>query len=515
MKLLVIGLDGVDFSIVQQLIERNRLANMRFLGDTGSWGLLKSTIPPVTPTAWLSLASGVNPGKHGVYGFVAVHRTVDGMRLSTPCKSSVPKLWDILAGAGWRVGILNFPSYFPPDPIQPFFVSGFGSPGGVEIAFPSNVWSVLGDSYQIQPLVRADEDPLGFREEVSRITQRCVEIAIRLMRTYELDVFWVTLMAADWIQHYFWNDDQTIEAVYDQLDKAIGLFLSEVREDEAYVLVVSDHGARRIKGEIRLNVLLQQWGYLQLKGGISKARERVYRKTLALGRLLQRLCIPARTLLPSRWIDQVQQFRPSLVEWVDWPKTAACSIGYLGDIWLNPGVCDVAELATELKAKLREVRNPITGEKLVQNVYERCEIYSGAYSDAAPDLIAVPTNYEYLFNCWELGSGDWFSVAPAKVADHSPNGIFFLRGPGVRSANFLGELSILDVLPTILYSLGLPIPTHVDGQIVIDAFAKARLSSQKPRYADYVLGEGKATEVLNEWEESEILNRLRRLGYVE
>src|SRR5512135_955303 len=70
-RVMLIGFDGATLDLIQPWIHSGILPNFARLMAQGACGPLESTIPPVTPAAWGTMATGVNPGKHGVYDFFA------------------------------------------------------------------------------------------------------------------------------------------------------------------------------------------------------------------------------------------------------------------------------------------------------------------------------------------------------------------------------------------------------------------------------------------------------------
>src|SRR5438046_10519479 len=69
-KVLSIGLDGATFDVLDPLIDRGLMPRLKRFIDEGVRGPLETTIPPITPTAWVSWMTGKNPGKHGVFEFL-------------------------------------------------------------------------------------------------------------------------------------------------------------------------------------------------------------------------------------------------------------------------------------------------------------------------------------------------------------------------------------------------------------------------------------------------------------
>src|SRR3989304_4906039 len=79
-RLILIGMDWGTFKIIDPLIKEGKLPNLQHLIREGTRAVLKSTIPPLTPPAWVSLMTGVNPGKHGLFDF----RKLDKINYDTP-----------------------------------------------------------------------------------------------------------------------------------------------------------------------------------------------------------------------------------------------------------------------------------------------------------------------------------------------------------------------------------------------------------------------------------------------
>lgn len=73
-KVLIIGLDGGCWKVFDTFIERGYMPNLRALKETGVSGILKSTIPPITPAAWTSFQTGTKPGKHGIFDFIQFNK---------------------------------------------------------------------------------------------------------------------------------------------------------------------------------------------------------------------------------------------------------------------------------------------------------------------------------------------------------------------------------------------------------------------------------------------------------
>jgi predicted AlkP superfamily phosphohydrolase/phosphomutase len=128
-KVVILGLDGADFDLLQPLIDSGDLPNLQRFQGQGAWGRLASTIPPISVPAWPSCFTGVNPGKHGVFGFGKFDPLSYQDVLCQSTDVQAPALWHLLGEAGQRSLVINVPLTFPPQPLEGVLISGmFPSP---------------------------------------------------------------------------------------------------------------------------------------------------------------------------------------------------------------------------------------------------------------------------------------------------------------------------------------------------------------------------------------------------
>ena len=145
-KVLIVGLDGADWYVLDDLMANGYMKNLKALTEEGIRATLMSTIPPVSGPAWLSIATGLNPCKLGIFDFL-YRKSPNSFRL-TPISSIEFRgraIWDILSRKGWRVGIINYPMLWPPYPINGFMISGIGSPKSEGITYPARLEDQLNE----------------------------------------------------------------------------------------------------------------------------------------------------------------------------------------------------------------------------------------------------------------------------------------------------------------------------------------------------------------------------------
>ncbi|MGH2698278.1 MAG: alkaline phosphatase family protein, partial [Actinomycetota bacterium] len=126
---VVIGLDGVAWRVLEPLIDNGQMPRLASLREQGAWGVLASTVPTYTPPAWTSAITGVNPGRHGIYGFIEGHAQYERRELVHSGRIESPTIWEMARAQGLRAGIYNVPLTYPPQALDGWMVSGMMTPG--------------------------------------------------------------------------------------------------------------------------------------------------------------------------------------------------------------------------------------------------------------------------------------------------------------------------------------------------------------------------------------------------
>ena len=519
-KVVVFGLDGATFDVIKPLVERGRLPNLARLMREGVCGTLRSTILPKSPQAWASFMTGTNPGKHGIVGFSRLEKGSYQVQYINDAMRAGESLWRILGRHGKRVGVLNVPITYPPEKVNGYLVGGMFSPGThVEFTYPPDLYQAL--RQELGEYIIEAEVPKGisdevfkerYLEELSRMVRNRGAAARYLYRHYPVDFFMVVFTATDRVSHSYWRYRDpahpeynaqdgaryggAIDRIYEEVDEEIGKFLAEVGDDTT-VLVMSDHGMAPLYRVVHLNAWLEQQGFLQRKRGAGQTLRRAVKR---LGKVAWRLLpvMPHKllTILPPK-------LRAGLLGQVSfsdiyWPGTRAFSLGYDGNIFINtqgerpqgivapgagvPGAgakgADYERTCQALIAALHDLTDPETGEKLVERVYRRAEIYCGAHLDEAPDLLVAWKDYQVrnvvsLFGDPRMvvSRYDAEAALPNRHSSaHTLDGILIARGPHLRHGATLSGAEIVDLAPTILHLFGLPVPQEMDGRVLGEMF---------------------------------------------
>lgn len=151
-RTVILGFDGMDPVVTKRFIEQGKLPNLARLRENGTFQTLATTLPPISPVAWSSFLTGVNPGKHNIYDFVMPDRRrylpeLSSARIHGPRRSlrigrykiplgrprisllrkSTP-FWHYLAKAGVSCSIIRVPVTFPPEKFPGVLLSGMCVP---------------------------------------------------------------------------------------------------------------------------------------------------------------------------------------------------------------------------------------------------------------------------------------------------------------------------------------------------------------------------------------------------
>jgi len=538
---MVIGLDGATFDLIEPLIAEGKLPTLARLVQSGARGRLRSTIPHHSGPAWASFATGMGPGKHGIFSFFQRNY---GSYTYPPVNSRTLRgetLWQLVGRAGRRVGVMNVPGTFPPQPVNGFMITGMLSPRLEQAFYPPELYKEVlqhspGYSVEAIPLF----DKAAYLEQVKHSIEARKKATLYLLHQYPSDLFVVVFTELDRLQHFFWVDmdanhpvhspstppdlSQAIEAGYVALDRAVQELLAAVGND-ALVIIVSDHGFEGVYKLFYVNQWLAERGYLTFKSRRSGPAVRYAKE------MLQRLGLWKLARRARGWIPKTDLLREDNLAYavgIDWERTRAAFGPNLG-INVNlrgrepkgvvaPGR-EFEELGERLKQELESYVDPETGERVVDRVVRREEVYAGEAVDLAPDfrlLMAKSTKYRGQY-AYSPGIGAAQPLAyPDKVyGNHAEYGILMACGPGVRGGIELDGARIVDVAPTILYALGLPIPQRMDGRPLAEIFDSTfeRAHEGSDSVAEAALPTAGDT-VFSEDEEQEVLDRLRSLGYL-
>ncbi len=546
-KVIVLGLDGATFDVLLPRAEKGAMPHLAALLAQGAWGELRSTIPPFSAQAWVSMATGKNQARHGVVDFWerAAGLAPDQRRsFVTSRHVHGETVWQAAGRHGLEVSVINVPVTYPPGAVNGRLVSGFLTPPGrPDYCFPPGLKAeieALVPGYQADPF-----DPLGAsRQQLAELEGwmgKHETVARALLERYPVDLFFGVVQALDHLQHLFWDEiaagtDPAIERCYALADDIVGHRLARL-DGRTTLFVVSDHGFGPAAKWFHVNRFLQEQGLLALGevqggGGVGSALARLGLTPQALRGLIRRLDVLGLRRRVGRLarVTMGRQIDAALARPIDWSRTqAAAGSPAIEGIFVNlrgrepggivePGAAYEA-LRSRLAAALLELRDPDTGRAVVQGVYRREELYEGPFLEWLPDLVFDLGDGPYLASDAPMAT-TVLEPLPRDVLQgrHRPLGVLLAAGAGVRPGYRVEGARIVDVAPTLLYSLGLPIPDDLDGRPLVELFDDAFRAAHPLRRAPAVMSGGAAPDAgdrgPDDDDTAEMERRLRGLGYL-
>ncbi len=275
-RLLVLGLDGVPFSFLQQRLADGSMPNLAAVARQGSFRRAESVQPTVSCVAWSCYMTGQNPGKHGIFGFQDLRPGSYQSFIPNAADLQSPMLWEILSRRGKRVIVMNVPVTYPPREVNGLLVGGFLAPRLEGATWPAQLASRLQKlDYKIDVdpwLARESLDK--FYEDLRRTFQARRRSFLALLREEKWDFAQCHIMGTDRINHFMWELYETGHPTwasrfvdyYHLIDEMIGE-ISTLLSDQDMLLILSDHGFCTLKQEVNTNYWLQEQGLLVQPAG--------------------------------------------------------------------------------------------------------------------------------------------------------------------------------------------------------------------------------------------------------
>lgn len=538
-RVLLLGLDGVTFKILDPAFAAGHMPHLNKLLADGVSGKLTSTVPPYTPPGWTSIFTGVNPGRHGIFGFTLgnAQRHAGLVRLD---RVAAPALWNMVNAQGAKIGVFNVPMTYPAPPVDGFSVSGMLTPEGGGAA-PSRDFTHPGDlaakileevgSYEIDIQVSYDHDwrSTAIIDRLSEnLAQKRKALHLLLEDHGDVSVLFAVLEAPDRLMHAHYKyidpacehfhrpEAAPIRArvweFFDEMDAVIADLLDWSGET-GYVVTMSDHGFGPKHKGFNVNLALKQWGLLQVGGAGSLAGSAGARK----------LARRAKKLLPG---SVVKRAKGAAHASIDWSKTKAFSapIPQQG-IYVNlegrepHGVVPLSRyeaVRDEIIERLMSLDDPDDGKPVVDRVYRREEVMEGPRAAEAPDLFPVCREYSYELSDGLFSAGILTDYRAVPRGFHHMDGVFGIAGPGIGN-NSDQRAHLYDVLPTALYLGGFRIPQGLDGRVLDEHLPAGLLGARPVEIVPMELpdaGEGADASPYSAEDEAAIEESLRNLGYL-
>jgi predicted AlkP superfamily phosphohydrolase/phosphomutase len=447
-KVMVIGLDCAPPRHVFDEYADD-VPNLTKLRDNGVWGQLQSITPPITVPAWMCMMTSKDPGTLGIYGFRnRTDHTYDGLAFATSWAIKEPTVWDILSEAGKDCIVMSVPPSYPPKPLKGVQIGCFLTPSNdSEYTYPKELKAELEENvgdYIFDIRNYRTDNTQYILDEAYRMTEQRFKTADYLLSSKPWDLFAMTEMATDRLNHGIWSfidpehpryhpDNpykESLREYYRYLDGKIGDLLEKHADDSTTVLVVSDHGAKAMVGGICFNEWLVKEGYLEFEEAMPTAMTPINKMT------------------------------------IDWSKTTAWADGgYYGRLFLNvegrePNghipASDYDRVRDELVEKIESMVDH-EGNPLGNKALKPEDIYT-VQNGVAPDLIVIFGGLRWR-SVGSVGHGSTYTFendTGPDEANHAEYGIFIMNNAPGETPGSRDGLHLWDVHCTILDLFGLP-----------------------------------------------------------
>jgi predicted AlkP superfamily phosphohydrolase/phosphomutase len=362
-KVVVLGLDGVPHSLLRRFAAEGVMPNLGAMMQNGTLSGMTASIPEVSSTSWSTFMTGVNPGRHGIYGFMELQKESYSWRFPSFDDLKSRTIWELAEDHGRRSIVLNIPSTYPARPLNGKFVSGFVALDLQKASYPDSMYQYLsGIGYRLDvDAAKAVKAMDEFTDDIMHTFRKRVQAINHLFGSEDWDLFIAAITETDRLHHYLWSalEDPSHPQhdfflnFYRELDRFIGSFYGRLEPDVTFVML-SDHGFTAIKKEVYLNFFLQERGYLRFTRPNPESFEAMAGDSQAF------------VLDPSRvYLHLEGRYSRGRVK----------ESSYEG-------------LRNALKEDLFSLE--VDGENVIREVFFRENLYSGACFFDAPDLVLLP-----------------------------------------------------------------------------------------------------------------------------
>jgi predicted AlkP superfamily phosphohydrolase/phosphomutase len=469
--ILVVGIDGGEWKVVNRLWAEGRLPNLRSLADRGTTATLRTAYNS-SPVIWTTIATGVTPREHGITDFVVPTPKGD-VPISSDVRK-VPAIWNMLTQSGRRVAVLGWWGSWPAEEINGVVVTDRALLDlDRRVSPPSYLPTFL------QEVRRAREEPSLFgADNEPEMRDRAIAWAAVTLAGQGFDLLLVYFRSPDIISHNYWKsyepeafegadpasvDRDRVPRSYEAVDQALGRLLKAGPKD-LNVLVISDHGFHAARPE-EVKVLLDMDAVLKRLG--YQDRIRTYGT-------------------PS--FRQVKLLRFAKVPLAEREELRRRLADDLAAVTYESG----APVFVVREARPREMREGADFAVVVEmeGATQALRIRGKRFEGAIESLSRISGTHT-----------------------RNTNGIFLAAGPDVDPEARLEGIRVHDITPTLLYGLGLPVAESFAGKPRIDLFTE-EFREAHPVRTIRSWGKRKSAGARTSKEDEKLLEELRALGYI-
>jgi predicted AlkP superfamily phosphohydrolase/phosphomutase len=359
-RLIVIGIDGASYEMIAQLAGDGTLPHMQRLIQAGTFRRMISSLPEVSPVAWSSIITGVDPAEHGVFGFTDLAPHSYCTIFTSAHTLAVPLFWD-RAGNG-RTVVINMPFTYPARPMNGVLIAGFVALDLEKATYPPSLVPEL-QSLGYRTDVDSNKAHQSFElflKDLDRTLQARIAAYRYLWEAEPWQTFVLVFTGTDRLSHFLWDayldpahryHDAFIDH-FRQVDAVVGEIVGQLREEDV-LMMVSDHGFEALEQNVYVNAILRDAGLLQFEVATAKRLRDISPDARAFA------------LEPSRVYVHTKD---------KYPK------GGVAESERDAVLRDVVDLFQDLTFE---------GQPVLKRIFHKEEIYHGPLLDRAPDLVLL------------------------------------------------------------------------------------------------------------------------------
>ncbi|MCI8610484.1 MAG: hypothetical protein HFE66_01025 [Clostridiales bacterium] len=498
MKLLVIGLDGASFALINQFNLYGDLPTLSKLIKDGLYYPLSATTPPHTAPGWVSSLTGVNPGSHGIYQFWDTQAPSYVGKFMGSNDVGVPFVWKILNESGYSTGLINIPMTHPPKKVNGYILT-WPLSNTLRYCYPADLVKEIAahQGHYASDLVTMFNGDVNYINEALKITGKRLKTIKYLIKNKPVDFMMTVFTEIDRVSHFYWhymihNDNNpdlrdAIKKIYIETDRALGEIL-ELLDEDTTLMVYSDHGFGQGVLDFYVQTYLIQVGLMQLK---QESNDFIFE---------------------GNWFEHKHNNEKYTI---DWNKTIAY-MAAPGSYGINinlkgrqeQGIVEQSEYeeaCQKVIEQLKLVISPFDNKPLFKQLVRSSSIYSGKLTHAAPDIIMIPDNWGIMVH-HKITDGEIFNFNPEQKGMHSMDGIFLMYGNKIKNLNHRPPQDLRDIAPIILDLFGEKIPSYMEGTSIF--------SLQEKKDIKITAEQDNDPFNYSDEEQSEIKERLKTLGYL-
>lgn len=408
-RIIIIGLDGVPFGMIEKMAQTGVMPNMARLISQGIFRQMHSSIPEVSSVAWSSMITGANPAEHKIFGFTDLMDNSYRMTFPNFNDLKAPPFWEQWEG---KSVIMNVPSTYPVHEMNGVHIAGFVAINFEKSIHPKSIVHNLKDMDY-----RLDVDSQKAHKSIDlflKDVEETIDARIRAYRYLFDNQAWQTFMlvftATDRLLHFLWDAYEDKNHKYhtqflehfSTIDGAIGEISNKINDNDLLIML-SDHGFERLDYDIYINHFLKEQGLLHFKQGSDAD--------------LKNICVGTKAfaLDPARiYLNFKEKYPCGTVE--------------------RPEADDVLGQLENLFRSLE-----VDGRKVIKDIYRKNDIYSGPYLEDAPDMVLIA----------EKGFNLKASLRVDKLADKAIFTGKHTHHDAFLSINGISDESIVPEVPTV------------------------------------------------------------------